>query len=195
MVRLAQALWEDRILDLCCGTGDLAEIFHRRGNRKIVGLDFNRPMLSIAYRRSHENANHCIQYACGDALRLPFLDNSFRVVAIGYGLRNLSNIDNALSEIMRVTQAGGRIMILEFGKPDNAILRKIYFSYLKFVIPIFGRLFFRNANFYAYILKSLNNYPGQTDINLRLAKLGCKSTHIYPILGGMMSINLATCDK
>src|SRR5439155_3066757 len=96
-----------------------------------------------------------------DAQQLPLADNSFDIVTVGYGLRNLANWETGLDEMLRVAKPGARLVVLDFGKPDNALWRAAYFGYLKLFVPLLGRLFCGNAVAYAYILESLKHYPAQ----------------------------------
>ena len=108
----------------------------------------------------------------GDAKRIPFADNSFDIVTVGYGLRNLANWETGLREMQRVANPGGRLVVLEFGKPDNALWRGLYFGYLKLFVPCLGRIFCGNASAYAYILESLKHYPAQQGVGAKMRELG-----------------------
>ena len=127
----------------------------------------------------------------GDAQNLPFPDNAFDVVTMGYGLRNLAMWEAGLREMQRVAKAGGRLLVLEFGKPDNPLLRGLYFGYLKILVPLLGRIVCGNADAYAYILESLKEYPAQKGVAAKMAELGLCETRTLNLLGGMMSINFA----
>jgi demethylmenaquinone methyltransferase/2-methoxy-6-polyprenyl-1,4-benzoquinol methylase len=144
----------DLALDVCCGTGDIACSLAAHGAR-VVGLDFSAPMLAIAQQRVRsESQPDRVHLVRGDALRLPFPENRFGVVTIGYGLRNLASCEDGLRELLRVLRPGGRLLILDFGKPDNAVWRSVYFGYLRVVVPLFGLLFCGDYQAYAYILES-----------------------------------------
>lgn len=187
LIRLASIQPGESALDVCCGTGDVAFALARAGAR-VTGLDFSNPMLEVARRRDISRSMNWLQ---GDALALPFPDAAFDVVTVAYGLRNMSDVDKGLDELLRVTRPGGRVLILEFGKPPNALWRRLYFAYLRWLVPVFGRLFCGDSDTHAYILDSLIRYPGQQGIRDRLRTRGCTSTDIVNLLGGAMSINLA----
>lgn len=187
LIRLAGIQSGERALDVCCGTGDVAFALARAGAR-VTGLDFSEPMLAVARRRDTALS---IEWLQGDALALPFPDAAFDVVTVAYGLRNMSDVDKGLDELLRMTRPGGRVLILEFGKPPNALWRRLYFAYLRWLVPVFGRLFCGDSDTHAYILDSLIRYPGQQGIQDRLRTRGCTSTDIVNLLGGAMSINLA----
>ena len=174
-----------RALDLCCGTGDLALALAGRGTQ-VTGLDFSAPMLSVAIERKRPDDTLFIQ---GDAMNVPFPDNSFDAVTMGYGLRNLSSWETGLAEMQRVAKPGGRIVILEFGKPANALWRALYFTHLRCSVPLTGWLFCGNAQAYAYILESLKHYPGQLAVADRMREMKLANVRVINLLGGAMAIN------
>ena len=192
LVRLAFVRPGDRALDICSGTGDLAIGLAKRG-ADTIGLDFNSEMLRIAQNKRNTCkfplASSTLRFIQGDALRLPFPDNSFEIVTIGYGLRNLASWEVGLAEMKRVAKPGGRLLVLEFGKPENPVWRAVYFGYLKFFIPLLGRVVCGDAAAYAYILESLKHYPGQTGVAATMEQLGLDNARIINLLGGAMSIN------
>jgi demethylmenaquinone methyltransferase / 2-methoxy-6-polyprenyl-1,4-benzoquinol methylase len=110
---------------------------------------------------------------------------------MGYGLRNLSSWETGLREMIRVAKPGGRIVVLEFGKPDNALWRALYFAYLRLCVPVFGLLFAGRADAYAYILESLKHYPAQRGVEKKMQDLGLKNVRIVNLMGGAMSFNYA----
>jgi demethylmenaquinone methyltransferase/2-methoxy-6-polyprenyl-1,4-benzoquinol methylase len=187
-----------RALDLCCGTGDLALGLARRGV-VVIGLDFSERMLAMAAQRASgirgkepeqvQMASPVARFVSGDAQRIPFADNTFDIVTVGYGLRNLASWETGLREMERVAKPGGRLVVLDFGKPDNALWRSLYFGYLKLFVPCLGRIFCGNASAYAYILESLQHYPAQHGVGARMRELGLLEVRVVSLLGGVMSIN------
>ena len=97
--------------------------------------------------------------------------------------------------MLRVTKPGGRLLVLEFGKPDNSVWRSIYFGYLKFALPIFGRIFCGNGAAYAYILESLRHYPAQQAVASKMRELGWQNVRVINLIGGIMSIHCAEKQK
>ena len=194
VLRLARVQPAERALDLCCGTGDLTLALAGKG-AYAIGLDFSEPMLQVAREKSGRlNAparKPKIQFIQGDAQEIPFPENSFDVLTIGYGLRNLADLDRGLRDMLRVTKPGGRMVALEFGKPRNAVWRAIYFSYLKFMLPLFGRIFCGNSAAYAYILESLTHYPTQQEVAAKMTGLGWRDVRVHNVMGGIMSIHCA----
>jgi demethylmenaquinone methyltransferase/2-methoxy-6-polyprenyl-1,4-benzoquinol methylase len=188
LIQFAQIKPGQRALDLCCGTGDVAFALERAGGR-VLGCDFSAPMLQVARRRQREES--LISFVQADALHLPCPNVTFDIVTISYGLRNLSDFRGGLNEMLRVLKPNGKLLILDFGKPDFAPWRAAYFSYLKFFVPLFGKIFCGNSATHAYILESLKKYPAQKGIAALLKELNCKDVRIENLLGGMMSINTA----
>ena len=195
LLNLAEARAGERGLDLCCGTGDLALALAARGV-ETTGLDFSEPMLEVAREKSKvQIPKFKVAFVHGDAQRIPFPENAFDLLTIGYGLRNLADLDAGLRDMLRVTKPGGRLLALEFGKPDNSIWRGLYFGYLRFFLPIFGKLFCGNSAAYAYILESLKHYPSQGEAAERMRAVGWQNVRVFNLMGGVMSIHRAEKGK
>jgi demethylmenaquinone methyltransferase/2-methoxy-6-polyprenyl-1,4-benzoquinol methylase len=195
LLALANGRPGERALDLCCGTGDVALAFARAG-LEVVGLDFSEPMLAVALERfKAESAKFKVgapvQFLRGDAQHIPFPDSSFDVVTISYGLRNLADWETGLREMRRVVRPGGRLLVLDFGKPDNALWHALYFTYLRYFVPVMGRIFFHDADTHGYILESLLHYAGQRGVAAKMQELGLVQTQVINLMGGVMSINYA----
>ena len=199
VVQLAQIKNGDRALDLCCGTGDISFALARAG-AATTGLDFSAQMLEVAANRSqksevrsqNKNPQSTIrnpQFIQGDAQQLPFSENSFDVVTVGYGLRNLTSWECGLDEMFRVAKPGARLIVLDFGKPANALWRQIYFTHLKMSVPLMGWLFCGDASAYAYILESLKHYPAQLAVAEKMRALKLRDVRVVNLLGGAMAIN------
>ena len=203
---LAAATAGARALDLCCGTGDIAFALAQRG-AETTGLDFSEKMLEVAVARSRKSEvrNRRSEvgikirpptsdfrppiFIQGDAQQIPFPDNSFDIVTVGYGLRNLARWERGLDEMYRVARSGARLIVLDFGKPPNALWRKIYFTHLKISVPLIGWLFCGNARAYAYILESLKHYPAQLAVAEKMRALKLANVRVINLLGGAMAIN------
>jgi demethylmenaquinone methyltransferase/2-methoxy-6-polyprenyl-1,4-benzoquinol methylase len=188
LINSAKISADESALDVCCGTGDIALRLAEAGARA-VGADFTPEMLIQARKRSER-----ITWVQADALDLPFPDNSFDVVTIGYGLRNLSDFSRGAGELVRVLKPGGRLLILDFGKPANPLWRSVYFVYLRVVVPLFGLIFCGDAAAYSYILDSLKNYPAQKGVTALLNQTGCAEVRVKNFFGGAMSLHIATRD-
>lgn len=188
LARLAGAHPGDQALDLCCGTGDISFALAQQG-ATVTGLDFSKEMLAVADARNPMSDVRNPKFLQGDAQKLPFADSSFDIVTVGYGLRNLASWETGLAEMVRVAKPGARLLVLDFGKPDNALWRALYFGYLRLCVPVFGLLFAGKASAYAYILESLKHYPAQRGVEVRMQALGLTEVRVENILGGAMSIN------
>ncbi|HEV2327821.1 MAG TPA: bifunctional demethylmenaquinone methyltransferase/2-methoxy-6-polyprenyl-1,4-benzoquinol methylase UbiE [Verrucomicrobiae bacterium] len=184
----------DHALDLCCGTGDIALALAEQG-ADVTGLDFSEKMLEVAAHRLEKS--HCshLKFMQGDAQSLPFPDNSFDAVTVGYGLRNLSNLETGLREMVRVARPGARIVTLDFGKPANALWRSLYFTHLRCSVPLVGLLFCGRADAYAYIFESLKHYPAQWGVAEKMRELNLTNVRIINLVGGAMAINFAEKPK
>ena len=187
MIRMADPKPGSKALDLCCGTGDLALALAGKG-AEVEGVDFSTAMLAVARKRQGSDTKNP-HFQQGDAQEIQFPDNSFDIVTVGYGLRNLTRWERGLEEMWRVARPGGKLLVLDFGKPDNAILRGCYFSYLKWFVPIFGKLFCGDSATHAYILESLKAYPAQRGVEAKMRSLQCRDVRVFNLLGGAMSIN------
>ena len=191
VIELAAVQSGNRALDLCCGTGDLALALARRG-AEVTGVDFSPAMLEIAEARRQRNFKSQIsnlKFMPGDALQIPFPDASFDIVTVGYGLRNLASWEKGLDEMHRVAKPGARLVVLDFGKPANALWRGIYFAHLKCAVPLLGWIFCGNADAYAYILESLKQYPAQPAVAAKMRELKLVNVRLINFLGGAMAIN------
>lgn len=191
LLRLITPLRGETALDLCCGTGDLALALAKKGTHT-VGLDFSLPMLAIAHRRGQRAALETTpRWLQGDSLTLPFEAETFDLVTIAYGLRNLADLQQGLKEIRRVLKPSGRLATLDFGKPQNRLWRGAYFAYLRCGVPLLGRCFAGDAAAYAYILRSLKQYPSQQVVADLLHEVGFHRIRIVDLVKGTMAAHYA----
>jgi len=185
-----------RAVDLACGTGDLAFALARRGAR-VVGLDVTPRMVELAKKKGTVTFFHgskkddCPLFLVGDMMALPFADATFDLVTTGYGIRNVSDLDGALSEIRRVLRSGGSFLSLDFNRPDNPFLRSIYLAYLTVVGSALGWMLHRDPDTYRYIPESIKRYPGAGAVARRLEAHGFGRATYVPVLGGLMAIHEA----
>jgi len=178
-----------RVLDLCCGSGDLCFLESARGAGYVVGADFTLPMLAVARRRSLDGEGRCA-LTQADALNLPFRDASFDVVTISYGLRNVADLPRAVAEMRRVLAPGGRCVVLDFGKPDAAVPAFLYRGFLRTMMPAVGWLFHGDPETYLYIPESLEKFPAQRGVERLMKDAGFGRVRCENRLLGTMGINI-----
>jgi ubiquinone/menaquinone biosynthesis methyltransferase len=187
LVKLAAVQPSDRVLDLACGTGDILFEALRFGPRRAVGLDLTLRMVQIASCRDPQ-ALVCV----GDMLALPFDSGEADVVTTGYGLRNVPHLGGAIREIHRVLAPGGRLVSLDFNRPDSRIVRAVYLAYLTVVGSLLGLALHRDPDTYRYIPESIRNYPGAAAVARMLDDQGFIGVRVVPVLFGLMAIHVAT---
>jgi len=185
LVDLADVRKGERALDLACGTGDIAFAVAAKGART-VGLDITHRMLQLAKAKSAAAA-----FLAGDMASLPFRSASFALVTTGYGLRNVPDLDTAIDEIARVLTPGGRLLSLDFNRPESPIVRAAYLSYLTIVGSTLGWILHRDPDTYRYIPASIRRYPGARGVADRLGARGFDHVTVVPLLFGLMSLHMA----
>jgi len=176
-----------RMLDLACGTGDIAFAGARRG-ASVVGLDITHRMIDLA--RAKPEAAH-LAWAVGDMAALPIKSSSFDLVTTGYGLRNTSDLAAALWDIHRVLRPGGVLCSLDFDRPDAPWLRQVYLTYLSLVGSALGWALHRDPDTYLYIPASIRRYPGARGVCRLMRTAGFRDIRHIPLLGGLMAIHVA----
>jgi ubiquinone/menaquinone biosynthesis methyltransferase len=191
LLALAALRADDRLLDLACGTGDIAFAAAPRVTRA-VGLDLTHRMLVLA---QHKALSHKVDLVTGDMMALPFRDGEFTVVTTGYGLRNVPGIEQAIAEIRRVLAPGGRLLSLDFNRPDAALLRTAYLAYLTIVGSALGLALHGDPDTYRYIPESIRNYPGAHGVARMLERQGFSEVRVIPVLFGLMAIHVATASE
>jgi len=183
-----------RVLDLCAGTGDLAyAVAATEMPAEVVATDFSPEMLSVAQRKSTRvTRGSKVTFLTVDAQELPFPDASFDVVTVAFGVRNLPDRLANFVEVFRVLAPGGRYVILEFSTPPNAIWRKMYYTYLKGVIPLLGSILTRGdrASF-DYLNASIRLFPNQPTLALELKEAGFTEVRWQNLTGGIVAIHTA----
>ena len=171
-----EVVWPgDRVLDACCGTGDLSVEAERRGGR-VVGLDFSERMLERARRKSG-----AIEWVQGDAMALPFPDGGFDAATVGFGVRNLEDLDGGLQELSRVLRPGGKLAVLEITRP-RGLLKPFFRLWFDVVVPLLGRVL-PGGQAYTYLPASVRRFPGPDDLSGLLEGAGFQNVR-YRLLGG-----------
>ena len=181
-----------RVLDLAGGTGDLASKFSRLvgPEGEVILSDINASMLSTGRDKQTDNGN-CgnIQYVQGDAQYLPFEDNYFDCITIGFGLRNVTDKDRALRSMFRVLKPGGRLLVLEFSKPNNPLLSKIYDTYSFKILPKIGKLIAQDEESYRYLAESIRMHPDQETLKGMLEDAGFADCDYHNMTGGIVAVH------
>ena len=166
----------DRVLDGACGTGDFALADRRAGASEVIGLDFSERMLARARSKAPE-----IEWIQGDLLALPFADGSFDAATVGFGVRNVADLDLALRELRRVLRPGGRVAILEITTP-RGIVRPFFSLWFDRIVPVLGKVL-PGGKAYAYLPASVKRFPGAEELASRLAEAGFGAVR-FTLLGG-----------
>lgn len=184
----------DHVIDLACGTGDIAFAAARAGAR-VTGLDVTLRMVQIAQgKRATQRWTGVTPpaFLAGDMTSLPFADRSADVITTGYGLRNVPELEVAVTEIVRVLRPGGRLLSLDFNRPRSRPIRAAYLAYLGAVGSALGFVLHGNPDTYRYIAESLRRYPGAHGVADLLRRHGFADVTIIPIFGGFMTLHAAT---
>lgn len=180
----------ERLLDLCTGTGNVAiEFAQACPDLQIVGLDLSEEMLKIAREKfASISLDHRIELIHGDALKLPFAENSFEIVTIAFGLRNFPDHARGLREIYRVLASGGRAFILEFSVPQSFLARLVYLPYLRYILPTVGGLLLGSRAPYEYLRDSIVSFPDRATILEELYKTGFRPVGYRDLTFGIATL-------
>ena len=189
-IALAGADAQKRVLDLCCGTGDLAFSFAdaAAGASSITALDFASAMLALAQQKRERRNQSNVRLVCGDASSLPFVEASFDLVACAFGIRNVDDPLQTLQELHRVISPGGSVIILEFGRPRWPLFAWLYRQYSRFIIPVVGRLLTGEAAAYRYLPETSFRFPDGNDFLELLHRAQFRDGSATPILSGVAFI-------
>lgn len=180
-----------RLLDLAAGTADVAlEVRRQAGARaRVAGVDFALPMLARG-RKKAAKANAALSLVQGDALGLPFRDGVFDGVIVSFGLRNLEDREAGLREMGRVTRAGGRLVVLEFGRPGG-LFGLLYAAYFRVLVPLVGRLVSTHPRAYSYLPRTVSEFPGAERLSEMIREAGFGQVRHRPMTGGVVILHEA----
>jgi demethylmenaquinone methyltransferase/2-methoxy-6-polyprenyl-1,4-benzoquinol methylase len=184
------------ILDLCTGTGDLAFEYDRAANGKvrIVGADFCHPMLTRARAKcAQRGLAQRVGFVEADAQELPFSANTFEIVTVAFGLRNITNPDRGIAEMIRVARPGGRVAILEFSRPRHWLLGRCYRWYFRYILPMVGQLLSRSKDrAYKYLPESVMEFPDGEALAEKLCGHGLTDVWHQPFTFGIATLYVGT---
>ena len=178
-----EVVWPgDRVLDACCGTGDLAVEAERRGGR-VVGLDFSERMLERARKKSG-----AIEWVQGDALALPFGDGEFDAATVGFGVRNLADLEGGLRELARVLRPGGKLAVLEITRP-RGLLKPFFRLWFDVFVPLLGKVL-PGGKAYTYLPASVRRFPGPDDLTALFERAGFADVRYHLLGGGSVALHV-----
>ncbi len=180
------------VLDIAGGTGDLAAKFSRLVGPEgtVVLADINQSMLRVGRDRLIDRGiSSNVRFSQADAQHLPFPDNTFNLITIAFGLRNVTDKDMALRSMLRVLKPGGRLLVLEFSKPNNVVLSKLYDSYSFNVLPKLGKLFANDGDSYQYLAESIRMHPDQKTLIGMMDSAGFANTNFHNMTGGIVAVH------
>jgi len=181
-------------LDVCCGTGDwsisLAEAAGVTG--KVIGLDFSSNMLSVAEEKNKTLQYKQLSFIQGNAMKLPFDDNTFDYVTIGFGLRNVPDYMTVLKEMHRVVKPGGKAVCLETSQPTLIGFRQGYYVYFRFIMPLLGKMFAKSYKEYAWLHESTKNFPNRQKLKQMFYSAGFPRVSVKQYTGGVAAMHMGT---
>jgi demethylmenaquinone methyltransferase/2-methoxy-6-polyprenyl-1,4-benzoquinol methylase len=182
-----------RILDLATGTGDFAIAALRLKPEQIIGMDISAGMLEVGKTKMlKKKYNHIIDMRLGDSENLPFEDNYFDALTVGFGVRNYENLEKGLSEMLRVVRPGAKLVILEFSKPKKFPIKQVFTFYSKYFIPFFGKRISKDEKAYAYLPESVAAFPEGKAFEDVLKKLQYQNVKSKLVSGGIATIYSGT---
>jgi len=179
-------------LDLCCGTADwtiaLADAVGPEG--KVIGLDFSENMLKIGEQKVKEQKLEQVSLIHGNAMELPFEDNQFDYVTIGFGLRNVPDYLRVLQEMNRVLKPGGIAVCLETSQPEMFGFKQIYYFYFSYIMPLFGKIFAKSYKEYSWLQESARDFPGMKELANMFRQAGFENVSYKPFSGGVAAVHI-----
>ena len=181
-----------KVLDIAGGTGDLAAKFSKivGSEGSVVLADINESMLKVGRDRLIDRGiTENVTFSQADAQYLPFPDDTFDVITIAFGLRNVTDKDMALRSMLRVLKPGGKLLILEFSKPTSSLLSKIYDTYSFNVLPRLGKVFANDSDSYKYLAESIRMHPDQSTLLQMLDSAGFENTDFHNMTGGVVALH------
>jgi demethylmenaquinone methyltransferase/2-methoxy-6-polyprenyl-1,4-benzoquinol methylase len=182
----------DASIDLCCGTCDWTiQLAQASGSGRTVGLDFSANMLEAGRRKIEAlNLDRRIELVQGNAMELPFPDNSFDHATIGFGLRNVPDLVRVLEEMKRVVKPGGQVVCLEVSRPTWQPFKGLYSFYFERLLPLMGKLFAKKYEQYRWLPESLKSFPGRERLAEIFREVGLEDVRAWPLTGGVAALHI-----
>ncbi len=178
------------VLDLCCGTGDLAfGLLRRDPTLRVTGIDFCPPMLDRARSRAQRAARSSVEFVEGDVMAMPFGDRTFDGATMGFSLRNVVDVDATLREILRVLRPGARFVSLDVSKAPNKRFKRLFDLYFYGVVPLLGGIVGGSREAYRYLPNSLTHHPNAPALRDRFARAGLSDAGYLPLMGGAIAVH------
>jgi demethylmenaquinone methyltransferase/2-methoxy-6-polyprenyl-1,4-benzoquinol methylase len=192
-VNMLREINPTKILDIATGTGDFAIQSLSLQPDEVIGVDISEGMLEKGREKMvKRKIDHIISMLSGDSEDLPFDDNYFDALTVGFGVRNFQNLELGLSEMLRVVRTGGKLIILEFSKPKRFPVKQYYAFHSKYIIPFFGKTISKDSSAYTYLPESVAAFPEGQDFQDILVKLGYKNVGAKLVAGGIATIYFGT---
>jgi demethylmenaquinone methyltransferase/2-methoxy-6-polyprenyl-1,4-benzoquinol methylase len=192
-VNMLREINPTKILDIATGTGDFAIQSLTLHPEEVIGVDISEGMLEKGREKMvKRKIDHIISMRSGDSEDLPFEDNYFDALTVGFGVRNFQNLEIGLAEMLRVVRPGGKLIILEFSKPKRFPVKQYYAFHSKYIIPFFGKTISKDASAYTYLPESVAAFPEGKDFEDILVKLGYKNVGAKLVAGGIATIYFGT---
>lgn len=192
-VKMLKSIQPNRILDIATGTGDFAIESLSLKPKEVVGLDISEGMLEKGREKMvKRKVDHIVSMRLGDSEEIPYEDNYFDALTVGFGVRNFQNLEKGLNEMLRVVRPGGMLIILEFSKPKKFPVKQYFQFHSKYIIPFFGKTISKDASAYTYLPESVASFPEGKDFEDILVQLGYKNVHSTLVSGGIATIYAGT---
>lgn len=188
LINMTSPLANKKLIDVACGTGDIAQLYLKRSNvsNNVLSIDPNKGMIEIAKKKLSKYNN--LEWKVGSAENLPVSDNLFDFYTISFGLRNTKDLKKTLNEAYRVLKPGGKFLCLEFSKVENEKLSLVYENYSK-IIPSIGKIIVGDREPYEYLVKSIKNFANQDELLNLLEGCSFKKANFINISGGIVAIH------
>jgi demethylmenaquinone methyltransferase/2-methoxy-6-polyprenyl-1,4-benzoquinol methylase len=191
-IQLLQEQKPKTVLDIATGTGDFAIEAMKLNPEKVIGVDISEGMLKLGIEKIIKlGLQNKIELRLGDSESLPFSDNSFDAITVGFGVRNFENLEKGIVDIYRVLNTGGMLVVLEFSKPTKFPIKQVYNFYFRYITPFIGKIFSKDSSAYTYLPESVNAFPAGEEFLKVLRKAGFKETKAISLTFDIASIYIA----